>query len=56
MITYICLILEILFIDKFLETGKRRYAVWLVLLSILLANTHAALYPMYLILFLPYIA
>ncbi len=56
MITYICLILEILFIDKFLETGKRRYTVWLVLLSILLANTHAALYPMYLIVFLPYIA
>ena len=55
-ITYICLILEILFIEQFIQKGKKRYIVALALNAILLANCHAALFPMYFVVFLPYIA
>ena len=55
-ITYICLILEILFIEQFMQKGKKRYIVALALNVILLANCHAALFPVYFVVFLPYIA
>ncbi len=55
-ITFVCLLIEILCIEGFLESGKKRYAVGLILSPILLANCHAALFPVYLIIFLPYIA
>lgn len=55
-ITYICCILTILFIERFLETSKKRYLVGLVLVPILLANCHAALFPIYFVIYLPYIA
>lgn len=55
-ITFLCLVLEILFIERYLETGKKRYLVGLVLDPILLANCHAALFPIYFVVFLPYIA
>ena len=55
-ITYVCLILEILFIEQFMQKGKKRYIVALALNAILLANCHAALFPMYFVVFLPYIA
>ena len=54
-ITYICCILTILFIEQFLETKKKRYIIGLILVPILLANCHAALFPIYFILYLPYI-
>ncbi len=55
-ITFLCLILEVLFIERFLETGHKRYVVGLILDPILLANCHAALFPIYFVVFLPYIA
>ena len=55
-ITFICLILEILFIERYLETGKKRYLIGLVLDPILLANCHAALFPIYFVIFMPYLA
>ena len=54
-ITYICCILTILFIEQFLETKKKRYIIGLILVPILLANCHAALFPIYFVLYLPYI-
>lgn len=55
-ISYICFILEILFIERFLEKGKKRYIIGLILVPILLANCHAALFPIYFVIYLPYIA
>lgn len=55
-ITFFCLVLEVLFIERFLETGKKRYLIGLVLDPILLANCHAALFPIYFVVFLPYLA
>lgn len=55
-ITFICLLLEIVWIERFLETKKKRYGIGLVVLPIVLANCHAALFPMYFVIFLPYIA
>ena len=55
-ITYICCILTVLFIDQFLETSQKRYLVGLFLVPIVLANCHAALFPIYFVIYLPYIA
>ena len=39
-----------------MQKGKKRFIVALALNAILLANCHAALFPMYFVVFLPYIA
>ena len=54
-ITYICCILTVLFIERFIETTKKRYLIGLFLVPILLANCHAALFPIYFVIYLPYI-
>lgn len=56
LISYIFFTLEILFIEKFLETKKKRYAVGLFVLAGLIANCHAAVWYLFFILALPYIA
>ena len=54
--TFILFILTIYFIESFLETGKKRYAVGLIVIPILIANLHVAVFPFYFVLYLPYIA
>lgn len=56
LVTYILFILTILFIEQFLATKKKRYAVGLIIIPILIANMHAALWPFYFVLYLPYVA
>ena len=56
LVTFILFALTILFIEKFLETKKKRYAVALIIIPILIANLHLAVFPFYFILYLPYIA
>ena len=46
----------IYFIEKFLETKQKRYAVGLILIPLAIANLHVAVFPFYFILYLPYIA
>ena len=46
---------EVYFIDKLNHTGKKRYMFYLFIICILLANVHATIWPMYFILFLPYL-
>lgn len=53
-VSFICFIIEIYCIEKFIETNKKKYAVILVTLSIIVANFHAATWPLYLVLFMPY--
>ena len=54
--TFILFALELLYIESFLESGKKRYIVGLVAIPIVLANAHVAVFPFYFILYLPYIA
>lgn len=56
LVTFILFILTILFIEKFLETKKKRYAVGLVIIPVIIANIHLAVFPFYFVLYLPYIA
>ena len=56
LVTFILFTLTILFIEKFLETKKKRYALGLVIIPIIIANVHCAVWPFYFVLYLPYIA
>ncbi len=56
LVTFILFILTIYFIEKFIETKKKRYACGLIIIPILIANLHVAVFPFYFILYLPYIA
>lgn len=56
LVTFILFVLAIFFIEKFLENRKKRYAVGLIIIPILIANLHLAVFPFYFILYLPYIA
>lgn len=55
LVTFILFALTIYFIEKFLENKKKRYGVGLVIIPILIANLHIAVFPFYFILYLPYI-
>ncbi len=55
LVTFILFVITIYFIEKFLESKKKRYAVGLIIIPILIANLHSAVWPFYFVLFLPYI-
>lgn len=56
LVTFILFALTILFIEQFLSSRKKRYAIGLIIISILIANLHVAVWPFYFVLYLPYIA
>jgi len=56
LITFLLFTLAVYSIEMFLETHKKRYAVFLIIIPLLIANLHCAVFPFYFILFLPYIA
>ena len=56
LVTFILFTLTIFFIEKFLETKKKRYGIGLVIIPIIIANIHVAVFPFYFVLYLPYIA
>lgn len=55
LVTFILFILAILLIEKFLEKPKLKYAIGLIIIPIIIANVHSAVWPFYFVLFLPYI-
>lgn len=55
LVTFIIFILEIFFIERFLETKNKKFAIGLIILPIIIANVHLAVFPFYFVLFLPYI-
>lgn len=55
LVTYILFALTILFIERFIETKKKRYIVYLIIIPIIIANVHLAVWPFYFVLYLPYI-
>lgn len=56
LVTFILFIWELFFIEKFIENRKIRYGMGLVIISLLIANLHVAVWPFFFVLFLPYIA
>ena len=55
LVTYILFVLTILFIEKFIETRKIRYAIGLIIIPIIIANVHLAVWSFYFVLYLPYV-
>lgn len=55
LVTFILFLLTVYFIEMFLETKKKRYAIGLIIIPIIIANVHLAVFPFYFILYLPYI-
>lgn len=55
LVTFILFTWTVFAIEKFLETKKIRYALILIVIPLLIANLHCAVFPFYFILFLPYI-
>ena len=55
LVTYSLFVLQILLIEQFLETKKKRYAVGLIIIPIIIANVHLAVWPFYFVVFLPYV-
>lgn len=54
--TYFLFLLEVYFIERLLSSSNKRYATWLFVICILIANMHAAVWPFYFILMLPFVA
>lgn len=55
LISYLLFLLEIFFIECLLDNGKKRYMIGLFIINILIANIHAAVWPLYFVLMLPYL-
>ena len=55
-ITFSLFILAYYFIEKYLENPNFKYVLILILIPILIANTHVAVFPFYFVLYLPYFA
>lgn len=55
LVTFILFVWTIYFIESFLDTKKIKYAIGLIIIPIIIANVHAAVFPFYFVLFLPYI-
>lgn len=56
LVSYILFIWAVYFIETLLETGKKKYIIYLLIISTLICNIHLAVWPFYYILFLPYLA
>ena len=55
LVTFILFVLTVYFIEQFLDTRKLRYAIGLIIIPIIIANVHVAVFPFYFILYLPYL-
>ena len=56
LVTFILFELELFGIERLLDTCKKRYGIGLIIISILMANLHVAVWPFFFVLYLPYIA
>ena len=56
LVTFILFALTVLFIEEFIASKKKRYAIGLIIISLLIANLHVAVWPFYFVLYLPYVA
>ena len=56
LVTFILFVLEIFFIEKLLETNKKRYGFVLLFIALLIVELHCAVFPMFFVFAAPYIA
>ncbi len=56
LVTFILFTIQLYFMEKLVDTSKKRYGIGLIIISILIANLHVAVWPFMFILYLPYIA
>lgn len=56
LVTFILFAWTVYAIESFIETKKKRYIVALLVIPLLIANLHSAVFPFYFVLYLPYIA
>lgn len=56
LVTFVLYVLVIYLIERFLQKPKIKYALFIILISYLIANLHVAVWPMIFVLSLPYIA
>jgi len=56
LVTFILFVFEIFFIEKILETNKKRYGVALLFIAFLIVQLHCAVYPMFFVFAMPYVA
>ncbi len=56
LVTFILFVLTLYSIEMFLSSHKKRYAIYLIIIPLLIANLHCAVFPFYFVLYLPYIA
>ncbi len=56
LVTFILFVLTLYSIEMFLSSHKKRYAFYLIIIPLLIANLHCAVFPFYFVLYLPYIA
>lgn len=55
LLTIILFLWQVYFIEKLISLGKKRYIFILMVISLLVANLHATIWPFYFILYLPFI-
>ena len=56
LLTFILFVLTVYFIEMFIKTKKKKYIFGLIIIPIIIANVHAAVWMFYFVLYLPYIA
>ena len=56
LLTFILFVLTVYFIEMFIKTKKKGYVFGLIIIPIIIANVHAAVWMFYFVLYLPYIA
>ena len=56
LVTFILFALQVYFMEQLVNKSKKSYGIGLIVISILIANLHVAVWPFMFILYLPYIA
>lgn len=56
LVTFILFTLQVYLMEKLIDTSQKRYGIGLIIISILIANLHVAVWPFMFVLYLPYIA
>ena len=54
--SYLFLLLEVFFIERLLSTNRKKYYIYLFFISVLLVNFHASVWPISIILVMPFLA
>lgn len=54
--TFVLFALTVYFIEMYLKNHSKRYLIYLLIIPMIIANAHCAVFPFYFILYLPYIA